>query len=142
MLMMIGPVQFKIAPFSLMDYQHSHESAFAEKAVMGAAPVLEWTGEGAESWTIRARLFPEKFGGLGILTILQGLRRAGSPQYMMRGDGRLMGWVVIQSVSERASYLARDGVGKVIEVDITVRRAATPTARSYYSLIGGALGLT
>lgn len=141
MLMMIGPVQFKVAPVALMDYQRTHDASFAEKAIIGAAPALEWTGEGPESWTIRATLFPERFGGMGALTILDGLRRLGRPQYMMRGDGRLMGWVVIMSVVEVSTHLDRDGVGRKIEVDIAVRRAATPSPTSYFSLIAGALGL-
>lgn len=141
MLMMIGPVQFRIAPFSLMDYSHGHEASFAEKAVIGAGPVLEWTGEGPETWTISARIFPERFGGLGSLAVLDMARRLGRPQYMMRGDGRLMGWVVIESVSERSSYLDRNGVGRVVDVDISARRAATPAPQSYFSLMSGALGL-
>ncbi len=141
MLMMIGPVQFKIVPFSLMEYGHSHEAVYAEKAVIGAGPVLEWTGDGPETWSVRARLFPERFGGLGALTILDAARRLGRPQYMMRGDGRLMGWVVITGVNERSTYLDRDGVGKIVDVDITVRRSPTPMAGSYFSLMAGALGL-
>lgn len=141
MLMMIGPVRFQIAPFALMDYQHGHETTFAEKAVIGASPGLEWTGEGAETWTIRARLFPHRFGGVGNLAVLEAARRMGRPQYMMRGDGRLMGWVVIERVSERASYLDASGVGKVIDVDISLRRVGAPPALSYFSIMAGALGL-
>lgn len=141
MLMMIGPISFEVAPLSLMDHGHAHEAVFAEKAVIGAAPALEWTGEGQETWTIRARLFPERFGGIDALAALYAARRSGLPQYLMRGDGRMMGWVVIDRVNERSSYLDRSGVGKVIEIDIAVRRAQTPAATSYFSLMAGALGL-
>lgn len=141
MLMMIGPVQFRVAPFSLMDHGHAHEAAFAEKAVIGADPVHEWTGSATETWTFRARLFPDRFGGLPVLETLAQIRRTGLPQYMMRGDGRLMGWVLVERVNERSTYLDGNGVGKVIDVDITVRRTAAPGAASYFSLMARALGI-
>ncbi len=140
-LLMIGPIRLEVAPFAVMDYQRGAETSFAEKAVIGASPVLEWTGDGAETWTIRGRLFPERFGGEGSLTELDAVRRSGRPQYLMRGDGRVMGWVVIERVSERSTHLDRRGVGKMIEVDITVRRVRRPAAGLYFSLMGVALGL-
>lgn len=139
MLMMIGPVQFEILPLNTDAYTHGHEAGFAEKPVLGARPVLEYVGEGAESWTISARLYPEKFGGMGQLQLLFQARASGRPQYMMRGDGSLMGWVNIISVNERSSYLGRDGVGKVINVDITVKRAGSPSAGSFFSLLADVL---
>ena len=139
MLMMLGPVQFEILPFNTDGYSHGAETSFAEKPVLGARPILEYVGEGPESWTIKARLYPEKFGGMGQLTLLSQARASGRPQYMMRGDGALMGWVNILSVTERASYLGRNGVGKVIDVDITVKRAIAPSAGSFFSLLADVL---
>ncbi|MGN7870555.1 phage tail protein [Paracoccus sp. 22332] len=133
MLMMIGPVQFKVAPFNATEYARTHTASHVAKQVLGAAPPLEFTGEGEESWSIRAILFPEKFGGEGTLNILSLMRRSGQPQYMMRGDGGLMGWVVIDSVSERSSYLDPGGVGRVIEVDIALRRTSAPLAGAFFS---------
>jgi phage protein U len=48
-----------------------------------------------------------------------------------------MGWVVIERVSERASYLDAEGIGRVIDVDISVRRSAKPSKGSYFSLFSG-----
>lgn len=139
MLMQIGPVQFDILPFNADGYTHGHEAGFAEKPVLGARPVMEFVGEGPESWTIKARLYPEKFGGMGHLEMLYQARASGRPQYLMRGDGSLMGWVNILSVSERSSFLDRKGVGKVIDVDITVRRCGRPSAGSFFSLLADVL---
>ncbi|MCI5078700.1 phage tail protein [Oricola sp.] len=139
MLMMLGPVQFEVMPFNTDGYGHGHEAGFAEKPVLGTRPVLEFVGEGPESWTIRAKLFPATFGGMGQLELLYQARASGRPQYMMRGDGALMGWVVILSVSERASYLDRNGVGKVIDVDISVKRCGSPGAGSFFSLLADVL---
>lgn len=137
MLMVLGPVQFEVWPFNATDYEHGHESAFAEKPVLGARPPLEWVGEGPETWTIKARIFPRRFGGLEDLKKLAAARASGRPQYLMRGDGAQMGWVVIDKVQERSTYLDAKGVGQVIEVDISVKRSAKPSNGSFFSLLSG-----
>lgn len=135
MLMMLGPVQFDVVPFNTNDYSRGHEADFAQKPVLGTRPPLEFVGEGPETWTIKAKLFPEKFGGMGQMELLYQARSSGRPQYLMRGDGAVMGWVVIVSVQERATYLDRKGVGKVIEVDISVKRCGSPSSGSFFSLM-------
>lgn len=133
MLLMIGPVEFEVLPFNTNDYDHGHEAGYAEKPVLGVRPPLEFVGEGPESWTVRAKLYPEKFGGMDHLKKLFDARASGRPQYMMRGDGHLMGWVVVLHVQEQSSYLDKDGVGKVIEVDISIKRSEKPPDGKYFS---------
>jgi phage protein U len=137
MLMSLGPIRFEVFPFNATEYSHDHESGFAEKPVLGARPPLEWVGEGAESWSITAKIFPHRFGGLGDLKKLYQARTAGRPLYLMRGDGAQMGWVVIERVSERSSFLDAQGIGRVIEVDISVRRSAKPSNGSFFSAFSG-----
>ena len=140
MLLMIGPVRLSLAPFNPVGYEHSHETRYAVKPVVGGSEPLEFIGEGANTWTIQARLFPERFGGESGLSILELARRSGRPQYLMRGDGRLMGWVAILSVTERSSFLDASGVGRVIDVDITVRRSPRPSSGLYFAIFGGLFG--
>lgn len=137
MLMALGPIQFEVYPFNVTDYGHDHEAHFVEKPVLGARPPLEWVGEGAEAWSISAKIFPHKFGGLGDLKKLFQARAAGKPLYLMRGDGSQMGWVVIDKISERSSYLDAQGIGRVVTVEITVRRAAKPSNGGFYSAFSG-----
>lgn len=137
MLMSLGPIKFEVYPLNALGYGHDHESSFAEKPVLGARPTLEFVGEGTESWSITAKIFPHKFGGLADLKKLYQARAAGKPLYLMRGDGSQMGWVIIDRVSETSSYLDRNGVGKVIEIEISVRRAAKPSNGSFYSVFSG-----
>jgi hypothetical protein len=137
MLMSLGPIRFEVYPLNATEYDHGHETSFVEKPVLGARPPLEWVGEGAESWSIKARIFPHRFGGLGDLKKLYQARAAGRPLYLMRGDGAQMGWVVIERVSERSSYLDAEGIGRVIDVDISVRRSAKPSNGSFFSLFSG-----
>jgi phage protein U len=137
MLISLGPIRFEVYPFNATEYDHGHESGFVEKPVLGARPPLEWVGEGPEIWSIKARIFPHRFGGLGDLKKLYQARAAGRPLYLMRGDGAQMGWVVIEKVAERSSYLDQQGIGRVIDVDIAVRRAGKPSNGSFFSLFSG-----
>ena len=140
MLMKLGPVAFEIYPFNTTGYTHSHETPFAEKPVVGTRPPLEWVGDGPETWTIQARLFPAKFGGMGDLQKLYQARASGKPQYLVRGDGKAMGWVAIESVSEKSSYLDAKGIGQVIDVDISVKRTGKPSDGSFFSIMSGGIG--
>ena len=137
MLMVLGPIQFEVWPFNATEYEHGHETSFAEKPVLGIRPPLEWVGEGPETWSIKARLFPRRFGGLEDLKKLAQARASGKPQYLMRGDGAQMGWVVIEKVDERSTFLDAKGVGQVIEIDISVKRSSKPSNGSYFSLLSG-----
>jgi len=137
MLMVLGPIQFEVWPFNATEYEHGHETSFAEKPVLGTRPPLEWVGDGPEVWTLHARIFPRRFGGLEDLKKLAQARASGKPQYLMRGDGAQMGWVVIEKVDERSTYLDAEGVGQVIEIDISVKRSSKPSNGSYFSLLSG-----
>ncbi len=98
-------------------------------------PDLEFVGEAAESWTIRGRLFPERFGGLGDMASLHAMRRSGSAQFFMRGDGVPMGWVVIERVTERSTYIGSNGVGRVIEFEINLKRSSGPNAAGIFNAL-------
>ena len=137
MLMSLGPITFEVWPFNATGYGHDHESGFVEKPVLGARPPLEWVGESGESWSISARIFPHRFGGLDDLKKLYQARAAGRPLYLMRGDGAQMGWVVIEKVAERSSYLDAEGIGRVIDIDVAVRRAAKPSNGGFFSAFAG-----
>jgi uncharacterized protein len=137
MLMKLGPVTFQIWPFNAISYEHTHTTPFVEKPVLGVRPPLEWVGDGPETWTIEAKLFPEKLGGLEDLQKLYQARASGKQQYLMRGDGTPMGWVGIESVREKSTYLDAQGVGKQIEVSITVKRSGKPGNGSFFSIMSG-----
>ena len=135
MLMQLGPLQFTVAPLNTNDVGHDGSASFAEHPVVGAIPPLEFTGAGPERWTIRGEMFPKKFGGLTELQTLHALRQSGQPQFLMRGDGAPLGWVVIVEVSERATYLDRDGVGRVIQFDVTLKKSQAPGADGLFAAL-------
>lgn len=139
MLMMLGPLMMEVWPFNPTETSREAGGDYVEKPVMGRRPPLEFVGEASETFTITARLFPAKLGGLGGLSQLNAMRQSGIPQYLMRGDGVPLGWMVVERVSERSSYLDAKGVGQVIDVDITLKRSDAPNAANFFAAISGIL---
>lgn len=139
MLMVLGSVPMEVWPFNPTETGRESGGDYVEKPVMGRRPPLEFVGEAGETITVNARLFPAKLGGLGSIQQLDAMRKSGQPQYFMRGDGVPFGWVVVERVSERSSHLDSKGVGQVIDIDITVRRADAPGAAGIFSSVIGLL---
>lgn len=140
MLMMIGPVRLKVAPFNVTAYSQARETGYVAKPVLGGLEPLEYVGEGRLSVNVTGKLYPEKFGGLSSLQILELARASGTPQWLMRADGGMMGWVAIEAVTEQSSYLDRRGVGRMIDVDIRLRRVGAPQAATFFSALAGLFG--
>ena len=136
-LYQLGSLQIKVAPFNAHEVAESGTTDYAVKAVVGAEQPLEFVGEGSNEMTLTGRLFPHEFGGLDELELLRQMRTSGRPQYLIRGDGKPFGWFAITSVSTRSAYLNSHGVGKMIEVTVNLRRAATPSKLSFFSLMQG-----
>jgi len=138
-LAQLGSVQMEVWPFNMTEASHDSEASFAEKSVMGRRPPLEFVGLGPDSRELKCKLFPSKFGGLSTLDALLDQQASGQPMPFMRGDGVPLGWYVIEKVSERSSYLDRNGVGQVIEVDVSLKRDDAPGSGSIFSILAGML---
>lgn len=136
MLYQLGNTQFEVIPLNPVTIDHGGEASFAEKPVVGTRPPLEFTGEGPETFVIAAKLFPEKFGGLSSLDGMHQQRRSGKALPFMRGDGRALGYYVIESIDEKSTYLDQHGVGRIIEIDIALRRAQQGGGGGGFSILG------
>lgn len=137
MLMALGDLAFEISPFNPTEHSRDTSAEFAEKAIIGRRPKLEFTGPGAETRSITIRLLPEALGGLEELDKLDAMRISGVPQYFTRGDGVPFGWFVIDSISEQSTYLDAHGVGKVVDVTLGLIRSDPPPDKDYHATAGG-----
>lgn len=137
MLYMLGSLRIEVHPFNVHQVGQTGATEYAVKPVVGVEPPLEFVGEGSNELSLSGRLFPAELGGLDELALLERMRGSGRPQYLMRGDGRPMGWWAILSVATRSSHLSQNGVGRKVEVDISLRRAGPPPATAYFSLMAG-----
>ena len=132
-LYQLGAIQFQVAPVNISEVSRETGSDFAAKDVMGAPRPREYVGEADERLTFAGTLFPQKFGGLSGIDALQSLARGGQPQMLMRGDGSVFGWYVIEKVTDKHSYLDVAGVGRMIEFEIELVKS--PTAASVGSMM-------
>lgn len=139
MLYQLGPVRFEVAPFNPIGITRDTEASYVDKQVIGRRPPLEFTGDGPEVIKIEAKLFPRKFGGLNALAALNAARASGEGQYLMRADGAPLGFFVLTNVTEKSAYLDRNGVGQVIEVEITL--CADSGGPSYGGFAASMLGM-
>lgn len=128
MLFMIGAVAVEVWPFNFHEGSSSNEATFAEKAVLGRRPILEAVGDGTSTLKFSGRLFPQKLSGMAELDQMQAQRAAQYAVPVMRGDGTPLGWFVITQVDVKSSRFAADGVGRVIEVEITMKQSDPPGA--------------
>jgi uncharacterized protein len=137
MLYLLGALKIEVAPFNVHEVEQRGEADYAVKPIVGAEQPLEFVGEGLTEINLSGRLFPEALGGQSGLTVLDVMRSSGRPQFLMRGDGRPLGWFAILTVDTRSQYLNARGVGKMVEVSIRLRRAPTPAAINFFSLMQG-----
>lgn len=137
MLGMFGPIMFEIQPVNFTDTSREATAGFAEKSVVGRRQPLEFVGDQSETVSISVKLFPFHFGGLDEIEILDDIRKAGKPQYYMRGDGTAMGWFVLETMSESSSSIGPGGVGREVDVELSLKRCDPPGEADFYASIGG-----
>ncbi|WP_262027559.1 phage tail protein [Microvirga sp. Mcv34] len=138
-LINIGPLAVRVQPFNVHRYEEDGNTAFARKAIVGAANDLEHTGENENIWRLAGKIFPQRIGGLSELEAFEALRVSGVPQLVTRGDGAVRGWYAITSINKTSERLAEDGVGRIIEFTATLERTKAPNAEGYFAAMMGVL---
>ena len=138
MLYMIGPLQFEVAPLNVHEISHDLGADFAAKDVIGAQRSREFSGVSDEQIRFAGRLFPQRLGGLGELETLKQMSISGEPYLLMRGDGLVMGWFLIEKLSYRSSHLDAQGVGRMIEFDLSlIASSQSASAQAALSILMG-----
>ena len=117
MLMSIGPFAFDLVVNADTLGEEATED-FARKDIIGSRKPFEHVGAGDDRFTIRGALFPDHLGGGDAVQGLVALMRTGMPQLLLRGDGRLLGWVVMTNIRTEATHL--DGRGRPGQVTFEI----------------------
>jgi phage protein U len=139
MLYQLGAAQFDVAPVNVHQVKRSVGADFAAKDIVGAPRPREFVGEADEQISLSGKIFPAHFGGLGGLAAMEAMARSGQPQMLVRGDGAVLGWYVIVKLSELQSHLDRNGVGKIIDFEMTLMKS--PTAASAGAMLATLMSL-
>ena len=137
MLYMLGDVVFELQPTNLDTVNRERGQDWAAKAIVGAQKPREAMGVADAAVTLFGKLFPHRYG-LGGLEALAAMAEGTAPQMLIRGDGTVLGWHCTERVKEKHSYLDNEGVGRVIDIEITLTQSPTgPGAGAMMSLLQG-----
>ncbi len=139
MLYQLGALTFAVAPFNTHAVDRDSGYDFAAKDVVGAQKPREKVGEADEKIRFECKLYPHVFGGQGELDTLDGMCKSGEPQILVRGDGRNMGWFLVEQVREKAGYLNARGVGR--EIEVTIELARSPRGASPEAMLSVVMNL-
>lgn len=139
-----GAVEWTVWPFNTNEVDHTVETDWAHKEIVGAALYREWVGENDEKIHFRGMLFPYRLGGVSDIERLNAMRRSGIADLLVRGDGTYMGWFVCERLQRSHTFLSSEGVGRQISFEAEFARVPVPDPDSYFSKIWqttGAAGL-
>jgi phage protein U len=133
-----GLVQFMVWPFNVHEVAHTTATDWARKEIAGAPIFREWVGEGDEEINLRGRVFPHVFAGSKLgsgmdhLDVMDEMRRYGKSNQLVRGDGLVLGWFVIERFSRGHQYLDSRGRGRQIEFEAMFARVPVPASDTFY----------
>jgi len=135
MLASWGPLQFEVYPLNYHEMDHMTQSDWAKKEIAGSPYYREWVGEGDEELYIRGRIFPYSLRGKGLhsLDVMEQMRRAQLIEYIMLGDGRGLGWYLIEKLVRKHTNIVETGIGGKIEFETVFVRHPVPDARDHFS---------
>jgi hypothetical protein len=131
-LYQLGAVSFEVQPVNADHFDMGVGADFAAHEVVGAMRAREFMGQADTPVRLSGKLFPRRLGW-GSFDALKSMATAGTPQILIRGDGAVLGWMLILHVRERHTYLDDTGVGRVVEFDIEM--TASPTGASAGAMI-------
>lgn len=122
MLMVLGLFVFdvKTAPFSQLE--RSNQWRWAGHNPVGNHPSHQFLGRGENTITITGTLMPEFTGGPLSLKVLEMMGDTGNAWLLMRGNGDVYGYWLIENINEQESYHLRDGTAQKIDFSINLKR--------------------
>jgi uncharacterized protein len=129
MLYQYGALTIDVYPFNVDTRQRDARADFAVKPIVGAQQPREFMGPGDQKITLSGRIFPDHFGGIDELTLLDQMRQAGQPNILIQGDGSNLGWYLIERVTEHANLAGtRGSYGSEIKHTLELVQSPVPAS--------------
>lgn len=108
-LMALGPFRFSIGTAAYETLERSDTYRWEAQERIGRHPAMQFIGAGQTTVTLDGRVYPFNRGGLGQIETMRGVARAGAPQFLISGTGRIFGRFVVMSVDETQTYFFPNG---------------------------------
>ena len=121
-MMQLGSFQFGVKTAAYQELNRKNEYRWASQDRFGLRPTLQFTGIGAETIDLPGVIYPEFRGGFSQIKSMRTMAATGQPNFMIAGDGAMMGRWVIDSIDEKQSVFAAIGKPRKIEFTLKLRR--------------------
>jgi hypothetical protein len=123
----VGVLTFDTFPFSVGGAEREDGYDYAKHELMNRRRGYEAEGAGDDVLTLSGEFLPFHIGGLSELEMARGLKNSGSPQFVMRGDGTVLGWYVITSIKDsHTDAIAPNGVAYRVKYEIKLEAVDDP----------------
>ena len=115
----------KTIPFQTLDRESNWRHP--TNSVVGGMPKTQFTGKEGEKITISGRLMPEITGGRFSIKMLELMADSGGSFPLIDGATfELVGFFVIESLSETRSEMFGDGAPRAIDFTLNLKRTDDP----------------
>lgn len=115
----------KTIPFQTLDRESNWRHP--TNSVVGGMPKTQFTGKEGEKITISGRLMPEITGGRFSIKMLELMADSGGSFPLIDGATfELVGFFVIESLSETRSEMFGDGAPRTIDFTLNLKRTDDP----------------
>ncbi len=129
-MMALGPFRFSIDSGAYQELSNSQSWKWAEQEVVGAYPVLQYTGPEPQAITLKGMIFTAfATGARAQLVAMAAMAGRGQPMLMISAPGLIFGFYVIEKIETNESEFIDTGAPKKVEFTISLKRFAdTATA--------------
>ena len=128
-MMRLGSYKFCIYTAAYQELNRTTNYKWGEQAVFGDWDNLQFLGPGEDTQSLTGVVYPEFKGGTGQIDELRSLAATGVPQLLISGTGKILGYWVINSITEGQTKFAAFGVPRRQEFTINMRKYSDSTAR-------------
>lgn len=128
-MMRLGSYKFCIYTAAYQELNRTTNYKWGEQAVFGDWDNLQFLGQGEDTQSLTGVVYPEFKGGTGQIDELRSLAATGIPQLLISGTGKILGYWVINSITEGQTKFAAFGVPRRQEFTINMRKYSDSPAR-------------
>lgn len=128
-MMKLGTFRFCIYTAAYQELNRTTNYKWGEQAVFGGWDNLQYLGPGEDAISLTGVVYPEFKGGTGQIDDLRALAATGQPQLLVSGTGRILGYWIINSITEGQTRFAAFGVPRRQEFTVNMRKYSDSPGR-------------
>jgi len=121
-MMVLGIFRFSIDTAAYDSLFTTQDWEWPNQPVIGAYPVLQYTGPSPEERQFKGVILPSFRGGLAQIELMRQQANLGSPLLLVAGTGLILGFWAITHVERYETIFWPDGLPRKIEFNMQIRR--------------------